>query len=97
MLNFHTIIRRFKNNVSLYKLFKGNYEDVKILENNGKLYYNDFDIELFPESDNKFFRSDDDNRTFEFIRDSNGKYSSIKLTKAGVVEIRKKIFRYPMP
>lgn len=82
--------QKVKNNVSLYKLFKGNYEDVKILENNGKLYYNDFDIELFPESDNKFFRSDDDNRTLEFIRDSNGKYSSIKLTKAGVVEIRKK-------
>ncbi|AYM99612.1 serine hydrolase domain-containing protein [Chryseobacterium sp. 3008163] len=89
--------QKVKNNVSLYKLFKGNYEDVKILENNGKLYYNDFDIELFPESDNKFFRSDDDNRTLEFIRDSNGKYSSIKLTKAGVVEIRKKRFRYPMP
>lgn len=79
-----------KNNMSLYKLFTGSYEDIKIIEKNGKLYYKDFDIELFPESDNKFFRSDDDNRTVEFIKDTHGKYSSIKLTKAGVVEIRKK-------
>lgn len=85
--------QRVKNNVSLYTLFKGSYEDVKILENNGKLYYNDFDIELFPESDNKFFRSDDDNRTLEFIRDSDGKYSSIKITKGGVAEIRRKLFK----
>ncbi|MGE8431101.1 serine hydrolase domain-containing protein [Chryseobacterium joostei] len=81
-----------KNNISLYKLFTGNYEDIKIIEKNGKLYYKDFDIELIPESDNKFFRSDDDNRTVEFIKDSHGKYSSIQLTKAGVVEIRKKLF-----
>ncbi|WP_284462571.1 serine hydrolase domain-containing protein [Chryseobacterium sp.] len=79
-----------KNNISLYKLFTGNYEDIKIIEKNGKLYYKDFDIELIPESDNKFFRSDDDNRTVEFIKDTHGKYSSIKLTKVGVVEIRKK-------
>lgn len=82
--------QKVKNNPSLYKLFKGNYEDIKILESNGKLYYNDFDIELFPESDHKFFRSDDDNRTVEFIKDAGGKYSTIKLTKAGVVEIRKR-------
>ncbi|WP_273006700.1 serine hydrolase domain-containing protein [Chryseobacterium sp.] len=81
-----------KNNRSLYKLFTGNYEDIKIIEKNGKLYYKDLDIELIPESDNKFFRSDDDNRTVEFIKDNHGKYSSIKLTKAGVVEIRKKLF-----
>lgn len=81
-----------KNNISLYKLFTGNYEDIKIIEKNGKLYYKDFDIELIPESDNKFFRSDDDNRTVEFIKDSHGKYSSIKLTKVGVVEMRKKLF-----
>lgn len=80
----------FKNNISLYKSFTGNYGDIKIFENNGKLYYNDMDIELFPESDNKFFRSDDDNRTVEFIKDANGKYSAIKISKAGVVELRKK-------
>ena len=50
------------------------------------------DIELFPESDHKFFRSDDDNRTVEFIKDAEGKYSTIKLTKAGVAEIRKKVY-----
>ncbi|WP_228422182.1 serine hydrolase domain-containing protein [Chryseobacterium aurantiacum] len=82
--------QKVKNNRSFYKLFTGNYEGIKILENNGKLYYNDFDIELFPESDNKFFRSDDDNRTVEFIKDAKGKYSGIKLIKAGVMEIRKK-------
>jgi hypothetical protein len=84
--------QKVKNNASFYKLFKGNYEDIKILENNGKLYYNNLDVELFPESDTKFFRSDDDNRTVEFIKDINGKYSTIKLTKAGVVETRKKLF-----
>ncbi|SDJ15239.1 serine hydrolase domain-containing protein [Chryseobacterium jejuense] len=82
--------QKVKNNGGLYSLFTGNYDDIKILENNGKLYYNDLDTELFPESDTKFFRSDDDNRTVEFIKDSKGKYSTIKLTKAGVGEIRKK-------
>ncbi|MBP2616630.1 serine hydrolase domain-containing protein [Chryseobacterium jejuense] len=82
--------QKVKNNGALYPLFTGNYDGIKILENNGKLYYNDLDIELFPESDTKFFRSDDDNRTVEFIKDSKGKYSTIKLTKAGVGEIRKK-------
>ncbi|UUC44820.1 serine hydrolase domain-containing protein [Flavobacterium cerinum] len=82
--------KKVKNNTALYQLFKGNYETIKILEKNGKLYYNDFEIELFPESDYKFFRSDDANRTVEFIKDADGKYTIIKLTKAGVVEIRKK-------
>ncbi|CAM3831410.1 serine hydrolase [Elizabethkingia miricola] len=84
--------KKVKNNPALYKYFEGDYEGIKIRENNGKLYYNDFDTELFPESDLKFFRSDDDNITVEFIKDSEGKYSTIKLTKAGVAEIRKKIF-----
>ncbi|WP_334126075.1 serine hydrolase domain-containing protein [Empedobacter brevis] len=83
--------RKVKNNPLLYRFFKGNYEGIKILEKNRKLYYNDLDIELFPESDHKFFRSDDDNRTVEFIKDAKGKYSAIKLTKAGVTEIRKKV------
>ncbi|WP_260446438.1 serine hydrolase domain-containing protein [Chryseobacterium lactis] len=82
--------QRVKGNSALYPLFKGNYEDIKIIENDGKLYYNDLDLELFPESDTKFFRSDDDNRTVEFMKDSDGKYSMIKLTKAGVAEIRNK-------
>lgn len=82
-----------KNNTSLYKFFTGTYADIKIFENKGKLYYNDLDIELFPESDNKFFRSDDDNRTVEFIKDADGKYSVIKLSKAGVVETRKRVFK----
>ncbi|MCL1638663.1 serine hydrolase [Elizabethkingia sp. HX WHF] len=84
--------KKVKNNPALYKYFEGDYEGIKIRENNGKLYYNDFDTELFPESDLKFFRSDDDNITVEFIKDSEGKYSTIKLTKAGVAEIRKKTF-----
>ncbi|WP_312553040.1 serine hydrolase [Empedobacter brevis] len=83
--------QKVKNNRLLYPLFTGNYGDIKIIEDNGKLYYNDLDIELFPESDHKFFRSDDDNRTVEFIKDAEGKYSTIKLTKAGVAEIRKKV------
>ncbi|BAP32644.1 beta-lactamase [Chryseobacterium sp. StRB126] len=82
--------QKVKNNGGLYPLFTGNYEGINILENNGKLYYKDLDIELFPESGTKFFRSDDDNRTVEFIKDPKGEYSTIKLTKAGVGEIRKK-------
>lgn len=84
--------QKVKNNLSLYPFFSGDYGDIKILENNGKLYYNNFDIELFPESDTKFFRADDDNRTVEFIKDPNGKYSAIKLTKAGVIEMKEKLF-----
>ncbi|WEK70416.1 MAG: serine hydrolase [Candidatus Chryseobacterium colombiense] len=84
--------QKVNNNVSLYKVFKGKYEDIEILENNGKLYYNNFNIELFPESDYKFFRSDDDNRTVEFVKDSDGNYSTIKLIKAGVADIRRKTF-----
>lgn len=84
--------KKVKNNPALYKHFEGDYEGIKILINNGKLYYNDFDTELFPESDYKFFRSDDGNRTVEFIKDSKGEYSTIKLTKAGVAEMRKKTF-----
>ncbi|MBV8253149.1 MAG: serine hydrolase [Chitinophaga sp.] len=80
-----------KNDLSLYPYFKGNYGDIKILEKNGKLFYNSFDIELLPESDHKFFRSDDDNRTVEFIKDSYGNYTTIKLTKAGVIEERRRI------
>lgn len=82
--------QKVKNDKELYLVFIGNYGDIKIIEKNGKLYYNDFDIELFPESDHKFFRSDDDNRTVEFIKDVKGNFSMIKVTKAGVMEIRKK-------
>ncbi|NIG56558.1 serine hydrolase [Chitinophaga sp. Cy-1792] len=81
---------RVINDGALYPYFKGDYGDIKILENNGKLYYNSLDIELLPESDHKFFRSDDDNRTVEFIKDADGKYTIIKLTKAGVTEERRR-------
>ncbi len=80
-----------KNDGALYPYFKGNYGDIKILESSGKLYYNSLDIELLPESDHKFFRSDDDNRTVEFIKDAEGKYTIIKLTKAGVTEERRRM------
>ena len=40
--------KKVKNNLALYKYFEGDYEGIKIRENNGKLYYNDFDTELFP-------------------------------------------------
>ncbi len=82
---------KVKNDLFLYSYFKGDYGDIKIFESNGKLFYNNPDIELLPESDSKFFRSDDNNRTVEFIKDTHGKFTTIKLTKAGVVETRKKI------
>ncbi|MBC9934484.1 serine hydrolase domain-containing protein [Chitinophaga qingshengii] len=80
-----------KNDGALYPYFKGDYGDIKILEKDGKLFYNNFDIELLPESDYKFFRSDDNNRTMEFIKDAHGKYTIIKLTKAGVQEERRRM------
>jgi len=72
---------------TLYKRYVGQYDQVQILYIDGKLYYNDAETELIPESDTKFFRSDDNERTIEFVRDKTGVYNAIILTKGGLKEV----------
>lgn len=72
----------------IYSSYVGVYEGVKIHQKDGKLFYSDYDIELIPESKTKFFRSDNNNRTIEFVHNQNGKVIQIVLTKAGVKETK---------
>ncbi len=74
----------------VYDEYVGEYEGIKIHQKDGKLFYSDFDIELIPESPSKFFRSDNDDRTIEFIKNKKGKIFQIILTKAGVREVKNK-------
>jgi hypothetical protein len=79
---------------SITEKYVGKYGDnIEILKIDGKLYYNSVEIELIPESKTKFFRADNNDRTIEFIQDKLGSYSSIIITKGGVKELIKKIFR----
>lgn len=81
---------RVRSDTALYKNYVGQYDAIQILEVDGKLYYNDMERELIPESGTKFFRSDDNDRTVEFVRDRTGVYNTIILTKGGVKEIFKR-------
>lgn len=74
----------------IYDEYIGKYESIRILKKNGRLYYTNYDIELFPENNVKFFRSDNNDRTIEFIKNNKGKVTNIIVTKAGVQEIKKK-------
>jgi CubicO group peptidase (beta-lactamase class C family) len=75
---------------SVYKKYTGNYENIKILQKDNKLYYLDFEIELLPESKTKFFRSDDHERTIEFISNKKGEIVKLLISKAGVIETKNK-------
>lgn len=75
---------------AVYDKYKGKYGKIEILKINGKLYYNDTEMELLPESKTKFFRADNNDRTFEFIQDKSGSFNSILLTKGGVKEKMKR-------
>lgn len=81
---------QIKIETTLYDKYIGKYGTIEILKIDGKLYYNSIEMELIPESKTKFFRADNNDRTFEFIQDKSGIYSSIILTKGGVKEIFKK-------
>lgn len=74
----------------IYDEYIGEYDNITILKKGKKLYNSDYDIELFPESNVKFFRSDNNDRTIEFVKNKKGKVSEIIITKAGVQEIKKK-------
>ncbi|WP_160137486.1 serine hydrolase domain-containing protein [Chryseobacterium sp. c4a] len=75
---------------SLYDKYIGQYDKMTILKMDGKLYFNNTEMELIPESKTKFFRADNNDRTVEFIPDSKGLYNSIILTKGGVKEVIKR-------
>lgn len=74
----------------VYDSYIGEYENIKILKKDNKLYYMDYTMELLPESQNKFFRSDNNNTTFEFIKNKKGKITELEIKKAGIKEIKQK-------
>lgn len=75
----------------VYDEYIGKYEDITILKIDEKLYYSNHDSELLSESNVKFFRSDNHDRTIEFVKNNKGKVAKIIVTKAGVREIKMKI------
>lgn len=76
-----------KADTSLYDNYAGKYGEIEIVKMDGKLYFNSLEKELLPESNIKFFRADNHDRTIEFIQDKSGDYNSIILTKGGVKEV----------
>lgn len=82
--------KQIKIDTTIYKKYTGDYDNIKVLEKNSKLYYQDYDIELLPESETKFFRSDNNDRTIEFIENKKGEIVKLIVTKAGVKEIKMK-------
>lgn len=74
----------------LYDQYIGDYGDIKILKKDNKLYYIDYNIELFPESATKFFRSDNKNTTLKFIKNKKGKITQLEIKKAGIKEVKNK-------
>ena len=70
------------------KKFVGKYDDIEILNSDGKLYLNNLDTELVPESSNKFFRKDNNDRTFKFLTDKKNNITAVELRKGGVKEIK---------
>lgn len=76
-----------KIDTTVYDKYIGKYGKIEILKIDGKLYYNSVEMELLSESQTKFFRADNNDRTIEFIKDKSGVYNSIILTKGGVKEL----------
>lgn len=74
----------------IYDQYVGEYENIKILKKDNKLYYIDQDIELLPESQTKFFRSDNNNTTVEFVKDKKGKVMQLEIRKAGIKDVKLK-------
>ncbi len=81
---------RVQVDTALYKNYVGQYDAIQILSMAGKLYYGDMERELIPESSTKFFRSDDNDRTIEFVLNKAGVCDALILTKGGVREMHKK-------
>jgi CubicO group peptidase (beta-lactamase class C family) len=82
--------KQIEIDTTIYNKYIGDYENIKILKKNSKLYYLDYEIELLPESKTKFFRSDNNDRTIEFIENKKGEIVKLLVSKAGVKEIKNK-------
>ena len=83
----HTVMQ---NNTVISQDYAGNYENLKIILSDNKLYFNTLDTPLLQESEVLFFRKDNNDRTFEFLKDKKGKVTAVQVTKGGVKEIKKK-------
>ena len=70
-----------------YKNYAGKYGKIEIIKMNGRLFWNNSDTELLPESETKFFRADNNDRTIEFVANKQNIITSLILTKGGVKEI----------
>jgi CubicO group peptidase (beta-lactamase class C family) len=75
---------------SIYNKYIGEYENIQILKKDSKLYYLNYEMELLPESNTKFFRSDNNDRTIEFIKNVKEEIVQLVVSKAGVKEIKNK-------
>lgn len=73
-----------------FNKFIGKYENVEIITKDGKLYLNNTQTELVPESNTKFFSKINNDRTIEFIFNKKGKTTKLYHTKGGVKEIKNK-------
>lgn len=82
--------KQIEIDTTIYDKYIGEYDNIKILQKDNKLYYLDYEIELVPESKTKFFRSDNNDRTIEFIKNKKGKIVQLVVSKAGVKEIKNK-------
>jgi hypothetical protein len=70
-----------------YRNYTGKYGKIEIIKMNGRLFWNNSDTELLPESETKFFRADNNDRTIEFVVNKQNIIASLILTKGGVKEI----------
>jgi CubicO group peptidase (beta-lactamase class C family) len=70
--------------------FAGMYDKIEILFSKGKLFVGNLETELIPEGNNKFFRKDNNERTFKFLTDRENKVTAVEIRKGGVKEIKTK-------
>ncbi|CAD0007608.1 serine hydrolase [Flavobacterium salmonis] len=79
-----------KIDTTVYDKYVGKYGNFEIVKIDGRLYYNSVEMELLPESETKFFRADNNDRTIEFIEDKSGICNAVVFTKGGVKETVKR-------
>lgn len=70
--------------------FAGKYDKIEILFSKGKLFVGNLETELIQEGNNKFFRKDNNDRTFKFLTDRENKVTAVEIRKGGVKEIKTK-------
>lgn len=70
--------------------FAGMYDKIEILFSKGRLFVGNLETELIPEGNNKFFRKDNNDRTFKFLTDRDNKVTAVEIRKGGVKEIKTK-------